>query len=176
MCKFHIFHFFKFVPDQAGYRFTPYITAGVGFFTYDPYAYLGGKKYFLRPLNTEGQTKIPGRTPYNSMAFCLPVGIGFKYNISGQTNIFFELTHRFTNTDYLDDVSKDYAGASAFPPLPDGRPSPAFLLQDRSGEVTATPIGVAGRQRGISKTNDQYIFAEIGVSFSIMSYKCPPVK
>lgn len=171
------FHFFKFIPDQPEYRFTPYITMGAGFFTYDPYAYLAGQKYFLRPLNTEGQTKIPGRTPYSSMAFCFPIGVGFKYNISGQTNIFFELTHRFTNTDYLDDVSKTYAGAANFPALPDGSPSPAFLLQDRSAEVTGGPaIGIAGRQRGVSKQADQYIFAEIGVSISFTSYKCPVMK
>jgi hypothetical protein len=39
-----------------------------------------------------------------------------------------------TNTDYLDDVSGLYA-PDAFPPLPDGSPSPAFLLQDRSYET-----------------------------------------
>ena len=50
------FNFFKFVPGDPDYLFTPYITIGAGVFTYDPYAYLGGKKEFLRPLGTEGQT------------------------------------------------------------------------------------------------------------------------
>jgi len=170
------FHFFRFIPGQPGYQFTPYVTMGAGFFTYDPYAYLGGEKYYLRPLNTEGQTKIPGRTPYNSMALCIPIGIGFKYNISGQTNIFFELSHRFTNTDYLDDVSTTYAGSANFDPLPNGDPSPAMLLQDRSYEITGTPIGIKDRQRGISTQRDQYIFAEVGISFSLTSYKCPTAK
>lgn len=170
------FHFFKFIPGQPGYQFTPYVTMGVGFFTYDPYAYLAGEKYYLRPLNTEGQTKIAGREPYNSMALCIPIGIGFKYNISGQTNIFFELSHRFTNTDYLDDVSTTYAGAANFDPLPNGDPSPAMLLQDRSYEITGTPIGIKDRQRGVSTQRDQYIFAEVGVSFSLTSYRCPPVR
>lgn len=170
------FHFFKFIPGEPGYQFTPYVTAGLGFFTYDPYAYLKGEKYYLRPLNTEGQTKIAGRTPYGSMALCIPVGIGFKYNLGGKTNLFFELSHRFTNTDYLDDVSTTYAGADAFDPLPNGDPSPAFLLQDRSYEITGTPIGIKDRQRGISTQRDQYIFAEVGLSFSLTSYRCPTAK
>jgi hypothetical protein len=169
------FHFFKFVPGQPGYQFTPYVTGGIGFFTYDPYAYLANQKYYLRPLNTEGQTKIPGKNPYSTMAICVPFGVGFKYNINNQTNVYFELSHRFTNTDYLDDVSGTYAGAAAFDPLPNGNPSPAFLLQDRSYEITGSPIGIKDRQRGVSNQKDQYIFAEMGISLSLTSYKCPPL-
>lgn len=167
------FHFFKFVPGQPGYQFTPYVTLGAGFFSYDPYAYLRGEKYYLRPLNTEGQGTISGTKPYGSMAFCVPVGVGFKYNLNGNTNVFFELTHRLTSTDYLDDVSTNYAGSDLFPALPNGAPSPGFLLQDRSYEVSDTPIGLKGRQRGISAQKDQYIFAEIGISFTLSSYRCP---
>jgi hypothetical protein len=168
------FHFFKFIPGVPGYQFTPYVTLGAGFFSYDPYAYLQNEKYYLRPLNTEGQTVIPGKKAYSTMALCLPVGVGFKYNISGNTNIFFELSHRFTNTDYLDDVSTNYAGADLFPPLPDGTPSPAFLLQDRSYELNAgNPIGIKGRQRGVSSQKDQYLFLEVGISLTLSSYRCP---
>jgi hypothetical protein len=31
-------------------------------------------------------------------------------------NVFAEIGYRFTNTDYLDDVSTTYAGPEAFPP------------------------------------------------------------
>src|ERR1700754_1234834 len=44
------FNFFKFVPGSEYFRFTPYITFGVGVFNYDPYAYYQGQKVFLRPL------------------------------------------------------------------------------------------------------------------------------
>jgi len=43
------------MPNDPNYSFTPYVTLGVGAFSYDPYAYLAGKKEFLRPLGTEGQ-------------------------------------------------------------------------------------------------------------------------
>ena len=70
------FNFFRFMPGEPGYNFTPYITFGIGVFNYDPFAMLGGQKYFLRPLNTEGQgnSLYPDRKPYGSMAFSVPFG------------------------------------------------------------------------------------------------------
>jgi Domain of unknown function (DUF6089) len=170
------FNFFRFIPGDKEYRFTPYASMGVGFFTYDPYAYLEGEKHYLRPLGTEGQGSplYPDRKTYSNMAFVFPLGFGVKYNLTPRTNLTFELLHRFTNTDYLDDVSGTYAGVDAFPFLPNGDPSPAMLLQDRSYEISPVPIGIAGRQRGISTRKDQYITAMVGITINLTSYNCPP--
>jgi len=171
------FNFFKFVPGDPDYRFTPYITFGIGAFSYDPYAYYQGQKVFLRPLGTEGQgtAAYPDRKPYGTMALCFPFGVGVKYNWNDRTNIGFEIVYRFTSTDYLDDVSKTYVGADKFPPLPDGSPSLAYLLQDRSYE-TGDVIGIEGRQRGYPKQKDAYVTAVITVSFNLTSYRCPTAK
>jgi hypothetical protein len=171
------FNFFKFVPGDPYYGFTPYVTLGVGAFSYDPYAYYQGQKVFLRPLGTEGQgtAAYPDRKAYGTMAFCFPFGVGVKYNWNDKMNIGFEIVYRFTNTDYLDDVSETYVGADKFPPLPDGSPSLGFLLQDRSYE-TGDVIGIEGRQRGYPKQKDQYVMAEITVSFNLTSYRCPTAK
>jgi len=168
------FNFFRFMPGEPGYNFTPYITFGVGVFNYDPFAMLSGQKYFLRPLNTEGQGNAlyPDRKPYGSMAFCIPIGAGFKYCINENINVGFELVHRVTGTDYLDDVSTTYVDPSVFPPLPDGSPSPAYLLHDRSYEL-GEPIGIPGRQRGVSTQKDQFITGIFYISFNLQSYKCP---
>jgi hypothetical protein len=168
------FNFFRFMPGEPGYNFTPYITFGVGVFNYDPFAMLSGQKYFLRPLNTEGQgsSLYPDRKPYGSMAFCIPIGAGFKYCINENINVGFELVHRVTGTDYLDDVSTTYVDPSVFPPLPDGSPSPAYLLHDRSYEL-GEPIGIVGRQRGVSTQKDQFITGIFYISFNLQSYKCP---
>ena len=164
------FNFFKFVPGDPYPSFTPYITLGVGAFTFDPYAYLNGKKEFLRPLGTEGQLiGYNGRKPYNTLAISIPLGVGIKYNINDRMNFSIEVAHRFTTTDYLDDVSTTYIGTSRFAPL-----SSAGLLQDRSYEIDPDNIiGVEGRQRGWSKQRDQYIIAEIGLTYNISRYKCP---
>ena len=167
------FNFFKFLPNDPNYHFTPYITLGVGAFTYDPYAYLDGKKEFLRPLGTEGQTiGYKGRKQYGTMAVCIPFGAGIKYNVTPNFNISAELSHRYTFTDYLDDVSTTYIGATRFSTTGNG--PTAQLLQDRSYEIDPhNLIGVEGRQRGFSKQKDQYIIFEIGLSFNITSYRCP---
>jgi Domain of unknown function (DUF6089) len=165
------FNFFRFMPGEPEFSFTPYITFGAGIFTYDPYAYLKGRKVQLRPLGTEGQ----GTNTYSSMAISIPFGGGVKYAINERMNIAFEVLHRFTNTDYLDDVSKTYVDPVIFPPNPDGSPSDAQLLYDRSYEL-GEPIGKPGRQRGNSKQKDQFVTAMIHLTFNLQSYKCPTAK
>ncbi len=167
------FNFFKFQPNDPRYLFTPYVTLGLGVFTYDPYAFLNGKKEFLRPLGTEGQTvAYQGRKQYSTMAVCIPFGAGLKFNVSPNVNLSFEISHRYTFTDYLDDVSTTFIGANNFPASGNG--PTALLLQDRSYEIDPNAIiGVEGRQRGNSKQKDQYMFVELGLSFNISSYRCP---
>ncbi|GMV78666.1 MAG: hypothetical protein AMXMBFR79_17960 [Chitinophagaceae bacterium] len=168
------FNFFRFQPGFEEYRFTPYVSLGAGIFSYDPYAYLYGEKYFLRPLGTEGQqdkVHYPNLKPYGTMAISFPVGFGMKYSLNEKINVFGEIVYRFTNTDYLDDVSGNYA-PDAFPLNPNGTPSVGFLLQDRSYEY-GTPIGIKGRQRGNSEQKDSFITAQLGISINIGSYKCP---
>lgn len=167
------FNFFEFHPGFEGYRFTPYIGLGIGVFSFDPYAYLGGEKYLLRTLGTEGQGSAlyPNLQPYSPIAISIPITFGAKYALNENTNIFAELSYRMTSTDYLDDVSGTYA-PDAFPPLPDGSPSPAFLLQDRSYELGPS-IGTKGRQRGNSLQKDAFATLKVGISFNLSSYRCP---
>jgi Domain of unknown function (DUF6089) len=171
------FNFLKFVPGDGDHRSTPYLTIGIGMFSFDPYAYLDGQKYYLRELGTEGQAVgYDGRKPYNNIAMYIPLGLGYKYNLNPRMNIGFEIVYNFTTTDYLDDVSKTYAGINSFPPAPPSPPSPAALLQDRSYETGTPPIGTAGRQRGYSNQKDGFLYAEIMFSFNISSYRCPTAK
>ena len=168
------FNFFRFMPGEPQYSFTPYITFGAGIFSYDPYAYLRGRKVPLRQLGTEGQghPTYPDRKQYSSMAISIPFGGGFKYALNERINIGFEILHRFTNTDYLDDVSKTYVDGAIFPLNPDGSQSDAQLLYDRSYEI-GEPIGIPPRARGGSRQKDQFVTAMFHVTFNLQSYKCP---
>ncbi|WP_447641257.1 MULTISPECIES: type IX secretion system protein PorG [Chitinophagaceae] len=178
------FNFFKFLPGIEGHRFTPYISAGVGVFSYNPYSYLNvdgaEQKVFLRPLGTEGQnsTTLHDGKKYGSTALAFPLTLGVKYAITENFNIFAEVGYRFTTTDYLDDVSTTYAGVEAFQANNyNGSPKDLWYaqrLQDRSGAVALQPIGNAGISRGNSKAKDSYIIGLIGLSFNINGYKCPP--
>lgn len=170
------FNFYRFLPGDPNYRFSPYITLGAGLFNYDPYAYLNGEKYYLRTLGTEGQgdTAYRDRKPYNTMAVSIPFGVGLKYSINDRINIGFEIVHRFTNTDYLDDVSKTYVDPEIFPNNPDGTPSAARLLADRSYEYGIT--NAPGTQRGNSKQKDQFTTAIFYISLNLQSYRCPSAR
>ena len=175
------FNFFKFTPEDPAHSFTPYVTLGVGVFNFDPYAFYNGTKNFLRPLGTEGQTiGYLGRKPYSTTALCIPFGAGIKYNLTEKINISFEVAHRFTFTDYIDDVSTTYVDNAKFQSGPinsSGFPTPSDvqLLADRSYEITkdGSRFFKEGQQRGFSKQKDQYIIAEIGLSFNLTSYRCP---
>ena len=172
------FNFFKFLPGDSRYAFTPFISLGIGTFSYNPYAYLADEKIYLRPLGTEGQNiNYVGpdgkkRTPYGTNAISFPIGAGIKYNLTKNINLTFLITHHLTTTDYLDDVSTTYVGINNFNSLSNGQFSTAAIMQDRSYEKGA-PIGVEGRQRGWSKQRDQFVIAEVGLSFNINTYSCP---
>lgn len=172
------FNFFRFIPGVPGYKFTPYLSLGAGVFTYDPYAYLDGNKYYLRPLGTEGQNVDSGKSQYSTMGISIPLTVGVKYSINENMNVFAEIGYRFTNSDYIDDVSTTYAGADKFILThTDGTQQidyPAYYLQDRS-YARGTPIGIEGRQRGNSTQKDAYVMFHLGVSFNITSYKCPAI-
>ena len=160
------FNFFKFQPGSNTYRFTPYLTFGVGAFSFDPYAYLPGddEPYDLNSRMTEGQSR-----PYEQNAFVFPLGMGLKYNLYRNFNVGFEIVYRFTTTDYLDDVSTTYAGANMYTPG-----TPSYILQDRS--LNLPMLGIAGKQRGFSQQKDQYVFAQITLSMSFNSYKCVDIR
>jgi hypothetical protein len=163
------FNFFRFNPSDPSARFTPYLNFGIGMFFYNPYTYLDGEKYYLRNLGTEGQTSplYPEKKEYGQTSLAIPFGLGVKWAVGTDVSFHFEVSHRFTRTDYLDDVSGTYAGIGAFAPG-----SPAALLQDRS-YLNGSPIGTAGAQRGFSGNKDQYISAVMGITFNITTYKCP---
>ncbi len=164
-----IFNFFKFIPAIPEHRFTPYIGLGIGAFYHNPYTFYQGKKYFLRTIGTEGQgSEIAGvPKPYSKIGINIPLSIGVKYAINSGTNIFADVCFRFTNTDYLDDVSTVYS-PNAFTPNSIG-----FLLQDRSHEVVPGNQFGVGKQRGSSTQKDAFATFQIGLSFNLQGYRCP---
>ncbi len=169
------FHFFKYDIGDFENRITPYITLGVGYFQYDPYAEIEDTKVKLRPLGTEGQSYPQySDRKYGKGAVSFPIGAGVKFWLSKGVTIGFEAINRMTTTDYLDDVSTTYVGANLFPNNPNS-PYPTFAsqLQDRSTEVRDEAIGIEGRQRGINSTRDQFLTAHLFISFRLPTYRCP---
>jgi Domain of unknown function (DUF6089) len=160
------FNFFKFLPGSLDYRFTPYVTFGVGAFSYDPIAFIPGDEdpHDLNRRMLEGQAK-----PYAQNAICFPIGMGVKYNFYRNLNIGFEVVYRFTTTDYIDDVSKTFSDPAMFTPG-----TPDYILRDRS--LTLPMLGELGKQRGFSQQKDRFVFAELTLSMSFNSYKCAEIQ
>jgi hypothetical protein len=169
------FNFFQYAIGDFEHRFTPYVSLGFNMFWYDPYTTYDNKRYYLRPLGTEGQNFEEYKSRrYKNHAFNFPIGLGFKFWLSKGLTISLEAINRSTTTDYLDDVSTTYIGIDKFTNVDPGPyPEVSSILQDRSPEVTTTPIGMKDRQRGISTTKDQYLFFQVGLSFRLPTYRCP---
>lgn len=142
----------------------PYLTAGLGWSDFSVYGDLfteSGSRYYywkdntirdvaegsgetgniieqdgnfetnLAELNTEG-------VDYDSDLFHLSAGIGLKFRLSERLNLNLETIFRFTDSDYLDDVS------GAFP-------------ENYASELQAyasNPANVQGTQRGDADGND----------------------
>ena len=98
------------VKKGSGFGF--YVFGGIGGVYFDPSGYNrfidengklagDGVKYKLRPLQTEGSS-------YSKVAICIPTGFGIKKAFNSLGGIKLEAGYRFTNTDYLDDVSSTY--------------------------------------------------------------------
>ncbi len=77
-----------------------------------------------------------------------------------------DIGYRNPTTDYLDDVSGNYADKARFiSPL-------AAALSDRSGEKTGIYTGAAGTQRGDGRKRDTYLFVNFTLSFTFVTANC----
>ncbi len=144
----------------------PYLFGGVGLFHFNPYSYTnGGKKVYLKPLSTEGQglTEYPDRKEYSLIQFCLPVGIGWRHQLSDRYELGFEAGVRITFTDYLDDVSTRYIDPG--------------ILRTHKGDVAVEmayrknrPVEVGG-VRGNPGNKDLYFFTGVKFAVDLISKK-----
>jgi hypothetical protein len=149
--------FFEY-DDYLAKKFRPYAVAGVGMFKFDPQAQLNGQWYSLKPLRTEGQgfPEHPDRKEYSLTQICFPVGLGFKYFVNENFCIGMEAIHRFTRTDYIDDVSTRYVDPALFDRyLTPANAALAKQLHDRR-LPQAIGFGRYGVRRGDPRENDGY--------------------
>lgn len=152
-------------------RFSPYVLAGIGRFNFDPQTYYVGQWIDLRRLRLEGQgfAEYKDRTMYHLSATSFPAGLGVRYEVNDKLVARLELCHRFTSTDYLDDVSTgEYVDPSLFSQYLSG--NEAFLarkLYDRHAELDPNYVPIVGDTRGKSKNNDSYFTFNFKVGFTL---------
>lgn len=149
------YHLFNVYRQRT---FNPYIFGGIGVFRFNPTAELNGVAYELQPLGTEGQyigtSNYP--KPYKLIQASIPVGIGIYLQLNPHWRLKIDYANHFTLTDYLDDVSTQYADST-------------LLAHSRSGLLAASLASKrldgypnAGRSRGNPKFHDS--FSHIGIT------------
>lgn len=145
---------------------TPYIFAGIGIYHFNPYTKdTSGTKYFLQPLNTEGQGFLPGTKNYKLTQFSIPVGLGAAYSINEDKRIAIEFGYRKIFTDYLDDVSDVYVDQAS---LFNARGAKAVELAYRGNEVHSGAYPSAGDARGNPDLKDGYYFMTLTYTVRIV--------
>ena len=156
--------------DKEPPLFSPYLFAGVGFFSFKPQAKLGSKWVDLQPLSTEGQgfAEYPDRKPYKLNQLNIPIGLGVKYDIGTSFSLRAEFIYRKLNTDYLDDVSsKYYADPSLYANYFTGaKLTNALLLNNRQYELDPGHSYNTQDERGNPKNNDTYFTFNVKVGYT----------
>jgi len=149
------FNLAKFTRNQTNTS-ELYAFAGFGWIHFNPQGYYRGKWYDLQPLGTEGQGLIPGKEKYSLNSVVIPFGIGYRKNISKSVYLGMELSMRKSQTDYIDDVSGNYANVDV---MRENRGDIASELSDRRIDKSANVVG-----RGNPGQNDNYSFVQITIA------------
>ena len=157
-----------YITRLKDHALTPYIFGGVAIYHFNPYTTdTSGKKYFLRPLSTEGEGFVQGKNYYNLTQFAIPFGAGVKLSLTDNINVGIEVGLRKLFTDYLDDVSTTYVDENL---LLNNRGDKAVLLAYRGNELKnggSYPPG--GTLRGGSTRKDWYYFTGLTASFRLFN-------
>lgn len=152
----------RYNRQQQRMPISSYLFVGIGGIYYNPMGkYTDGKWYSLRSLNTEGQGLVSTREKYSPVALVVPFGIGAKYHINKRYMVGLEWGIRWTNTDYLDDVSTSYFNyediKAAYGDKAAYFSNPAY----DPDTMTSYPTGTAaGDRRGNPADRDAYMFIQ----------------
>lgn len=149
-----------------------YLSAGVGITRFNPQGNFEGTWYNLRDLGTEGQLQDGGPSEYSPYTVVIPLGIGYRLQINKEWTVGFEIAHRITFTDYMDDVSTVYFDNQE---INDNQgelaaffadPSLGFYTDENGSRVPLNSTET-GLQRGDPNDNDAYFFAMFNAYYKI---------
>jgi hypothetical protein len=121
-----------------------YLFGGVGLLYFNSRArYIDGSMVALRPLKTEGQSKM-----YSPVTLTIPFGVGFRIGLDRTWRIGLELAYVKTFSDYIDDVSTYFADPTKL-----GSPEAVYFSNPTTSTNTAYMVG---KKRGDPDHKDAY--------------------
>ena len=161
--KFEVYPQILSVSD-VGYRgryrtdYQTYFFAGLGGIFHNPKTNYNGQKVKLRPLMTEGVN-------YSRIVLTVPFGGGFFFTHKKIHRFGFEYAWNWTFTDYLDDISTQYADPASMSsdPLAAEVANRWIGVGDVPGEIQYGP----GSPRGDPTDRDNFMTVTISYSYLI---------
>jgi hypothetical protein len=141
-----------------------YLLAGVGVFYYNPQEWYDGKWYSVRQYHLEGQGMPGGPKQFSNYSVALPIGLGYREEVSKRFTIGLEFGIRKTFTDYIDGVSGNYYDATKLTKA--YGPTAAALADPNLGRIDGATM--AGQQRGNPKYKDTYMFLTVNVGYKLL--------
>lgn len=164
-------------------KLRPYGIAGFGVMKFNPkgeYFDPSGRSTWveLAPLHLEGQgfTEYPDRKPYKLMSFEMPLGAGFKYYFQENKYVGFEVVHRKSFTDYVDDVSTTYIDANLFDKYlspSDASMAKQLYYRQNFPNNTNTRPALGAEQRGDPEDNDSFFSSVIRFGWRLNDNNSP---
>jgi hypothetical protein len=148
-------HPFKWMDRTKDLFFSPYVFAGVSHFSFNPQAQIDGEWVDLQPLGTEGQGMQGYEGAYDLQSLAIPMGLGVRFEITERLFVDFEYGARRTDTDYLDDISKNYVSV---PELSEANGGLSARLGNKINAAT-------GEKRGNPEVKDWYAVPVITVAY-----------
>jgi hypothetical protein len=176
MAEFYPTVFLEDEPEDVTARLRPYGVIGLGAFHFNPQGSYRSPTtgeilwVDLKPLRTEGEgfAEYPDRKNYSLTQLNIPLGAGIKYYFSENLNISFEIIHRKTFTDYMDDVSTRYVDPSLFDKyLSPAQATIAKAVSNKSIAGYNTPGYGPKDRRGDPHQNDAYFTAGFKIGFRL---------
>ncbi len=162
-------------------KWSGYFTVGLSLLHFNPMGKYEGHWYELQPLCTEGQGTgvefsvseggneyvVAAADQYKLTAISIPVGVGFKYQVTRDVSLGIEFVQHFTTTDYIDDCSSYYFNYNDFPDItPPSEMTTIFA--DRRGSVPGASSATTGSKRGNSGYNDTYFTTAFTVHYRFL--------
>lgn len=175
---------FDLIENRNNYMkrpdFVPYVFAGVSVYHHNPKGLVGaggvsgtpyglsdGNWVALQPLGTEGQ-RYNGEGTYSLWQFSIPFGGGVRYKLNKSFDLGLEIGWRKTFTDYLDDVSGNYANGGKL----ESGAAQYFGGGNVRNTVDFPNFNAEGQMRGKSNEKDWYIVTGLTLNYILT----PPVK
>lgn len=166
------------------HKIRPYFLAGAGIFHFNPKAAYnepggGTTMIALKPLRLEGQgfAEYPDRKEYSLTQKEFLAGGGVKYYLTESMYVGFEILHRKTFTDYIDDVSTKYINPALFNTYLTADQVPIarqlYFRENLINPGVSRPNPSVNEQRGDPKDNDAFFSSILRLGWRLNGANSP---